>query len=351
MRGLSVALALAATLSGQQESTQPARDGEVPWRPCDSVVADRLAESARHPAIGTLEAARQLQEAHRACPDRAAFLVEAAVRLAEGRQYSESLRIVEQILADSPGSIDALVVKANNELMAQRFQDALDTASGILSRQGDHATAMKLKGNATYFLGDAEQAEETFLRLLDKHPRDSEASYMLGRIYYQEGRIAHAAAQFQRVLKLDPTSYKAYDNLGLCYEALGETDKAVQNYLAAIQLVETAHPDYDWPYANLASLLINLGDPARGYDAAFTAAKRNPRSSRNFFLGGKALMMLGRNEEALRWLERSTVMDPTDSRPWYLLSQLHQRLGDEESAERAASEFLRAKSNEPDAPR
>ena len=347
MRTPLVALALAAAWRGQQDSG-PSLLGGPERKTCDSAVAERLARRARSPATSPLEAARQLQQAHQACPDDAALLLEAAVRLAKDRRYDESLKIAAQVLAQSPGSTEALLFKANTELMAQRFQDAAGTASEILSRHGDHATAMKLQGNATYFLGEASRAEEIFLRLLDKHPSDSEAAYMLGRIYYQEGRVDHAAAQFQKVLRLAPNSYRAHDNLGLCYEALGKTEMAVQSFLAAIRLVETAHPDYDWPYANLASLLIDQGDPDRGYDAAFTAAKRNPRSARNFFLGGKALMMLGRNEEALRWLGRSTGLDPADSRPWYLLSQIHARLGDDESARQAVAEFLKAKANEPD---
>ncbi len=80
---------------------------------------------------------------------------------------------------------------------------------------------------------------------------------MLGRIYYQEARLDYAVGQFQRVLKINPRSYKAYDNLGLCYEALGDTELAIRYYLAAIKLVEKDHPEYDWPYANLANLLVD----------------------------------------------------------------------------------------------
>ena len=76
-------------------------------------------------------------------------------------------------------------------------------------------------------------------------------------------------------------------------------------------------PDYDWPCANLASLLIDQGDPDRGYDPAFAAARRNPHSVRNFFLGGKAQALSGRNLEALKWLQPSTDLDRGDSKPWY----------------------------------
>ena len=352
--GMRLTLAVfvfAAALSDAQEPRSLGAADAAKGGKCDSVAVRSLTDRARQPATAAHEAARLLREAHRACPGEGGLLLEAAGLLATASDYVGSLELVERVLAESPALIEALLVKANTQLMAQRFQAAAESASSVLSHHGDHPAALKIKGNATYFLGDERAAEGIFLQLLDKYPSDSEASYMLGRIYYQEGRIEHAAAQFQRVLKLAPKSYKAYDNLGLCYQALGEAEKAVQSFLSAIKLVETAHPEYDWPYANLASLLIDQGDPDRGYDAAFTAARRNPHSARNFFLGGKALALLGRNLEALKWLQRSTELDRGDSRPWYLLSQLYSRLEDEENAKKAVAAFLEAKSNEPDDPK
>ena len=351
MKGALLACLAIPTLAGQGLDQPPERGRPAEVASCDSTASGLLAARARQPVTAPDKAASLLVEAHRACPERAALLLEAAHLLVRIGEFDRALETADEFRQRDGGSVPGLLAIGEIQLKAQRFEDASRTASLVLRRDTGNPTALKLHGNATYFLGSAQEAEGIFLRLLDKHPGDAEGAYMLGRIYYEENRFSHAAAQFEKVLRLEPGNYKAYDNLGLSYEALGESDKAVQNYLAAIQLVETARPDYDWPFANLASLLINQGDPGQGFDAAFTAAKRNPRSPRNFFLGGKALMMLGRHQEALRWLERSTVLDPTDSRPWYLLSQLHARLGDDESAQRAVAEFLKAKSNEPDASR
>ena len=351
MRVALLACIAIPTLAGQALDRPTESDRLSEGAACDSMASGQLAGRARQPVTAPGEAASLLVEAHGACPERVVLLLEAAHLLARSGEFGRALEIAEEFRQRDGGSVAGMLAVGEIQLKAQLFEDASRTASEVLRHDTGNPTAMKLKGNATYFLGSAEEAEAVFLRLLDKHPGDAEGAYMLGRIYYEENRFSHAAAQFEKVLRLEPRNYKAYDNLGLSYEALGESDKAVQNYLAAIQLVETAHPDYDWPFANLASLLINQGDPGQGFDAAFTAAKRNPRSPRNFFLGGKALMMLGRHQEALRWLERSTLLDPSDSRPWYLLSQLHARLGDEESAQRAVAEFLNAKSNEPDASR
>ena len=337
-----------ALLLGQPVEELPLPGNAPAERACDVAQADRLAEKARSLEADPAEAAAFLLQAHAHCPSRAALLLEAARLFAEQRDFENALQSAERYLAQAPESLPGLLLAANAQFMTQRFQEAAQTADRILQGDPAHGPALKIKGNAVYLLGDSERAEQIFLGLLDKHPADADGAYMLGRIYYQENRFSHAAAQFQRVLRLNPASYKAYDNLGLCQEALGDPKSAIQSYLAAIRLAESADPDYDWPYANLASLLIAEGDPQRGLDAANAAANRNPRSARNFFLGGKALMRLGRDRDALKWLEQAVSLDPAETRALYLLGQVYRQLGDEESARRTLTAFEAAKAREPD---
>ena len=276
------------------------------------------------------------------------LLLEGAQLLAMHGEHKLAIQAAEEYLIEVPDSVPGLEVKANSELMAQRFESALATTSETLRLAPRNASALKVRGNALYFLGESSQAESTFLQLLDTHPADTAGAYMLGRIYYQENRFELAAAQFQKVVRLEPRSYKAYDNLALCYEALGDAENAVRHYLAAIDLARSEEPDYDWPYANLANLLIDENDPQRGFDAAATAAKLNPRSARNFFLAGKALIRIGRHREALQWLERSVTLDAAYAEPLYLLGQAYKRLGDDEGARRALAAFESVKAGQPD---
>ena len=105
---------------------------------------------------------------------------------------------------------------------------------------------------------------------------------MLGRIYYHVGYIDLAIGQFERVLKLDSGSYKALDNLGLCYVSKADDGKATRYFLTAIKLVEKNQAKYEWPYTNLADLLLKNGDAQRAYDAAAKAARLNPVRTAHF---------------------------------------------------------------------
>jgi tetratricopeptide (TPR) repeat protein len=293
------------------------------------------------------EAIRQFQSALDACPARYEVLLDLAQAHTHRRDLVQAVRAAEAFLEKEPSSVQGRILLGNAYLMSQRLPEALERARQALAVDPKNAAALKLKGNAEYLGGKTGDAIATFLLLLEAQPNDSEAAYMLGRIYYQDGRIDYAIGQFQRVLRIAPKSFKAYDNLGLCYQARGETELAIRHFLTAIRLVEKAHPDYDWPYANLASLLVDEGDARQAFAAASKAADRNPYSARNFFLGGKALHKLGKLELAMNWLERSVALDPEYADPLYLLGRVYAQLGQEPKAKEALQRFRAVKAREP----
>jgi len=293
------------------------------------------------------QAALQFRQAFEACPRQSALLLELSDAQAHGRHLPEAIRASQQFLESQPGSMPGRLALANAYFMAQRFDEARQEIALVLKADPVQPAALKLRGNIEYLVGEFDHAEDTFIGLLDKHPGDEEAPYMLGRIYYQQGRFDYAIGQFQRALKIDPRSYKAYDNMGLCYQALGDNEMAVRHFLTAIKMVEKDHPDYDWAYANLASLLLEKGDTQQAFAAASKAADRNPLSARNFYIGGKALCKLEKTDLCMNWLERSVSLDPNYPDPLYLLAKVYGQLGQEQKAKQTLEKFREVKAKAP----
>jgi len=322
---------------------------QEPTALCDLLRSGRLEQSARD-AFEQKQydaAARDFQGALDACPSRHSILLELSETEARRHQFQPAIQAAQKYVAlesDKPAGKLAL---ANAYFMAQSFPQALSVCDEILKVEPTEPSALKLKGNIEYLTGHLDVALATFVALLDRHPGDEDASYMLGRIYYQEGRIDHAIGQFQRVLKINPKSYKAYDNLGLCYQSQGDIDLAMRYFLTAIKLVDKDHPDYDWVYANVASLLLDKGDAEKAFAAASKAADRNPYSARNFYLGGKALCRLGKNDLCVNWLERSVALDPKYPEPLYLLGRVYAEMGQEEKSNAALEKFRALKATAP----
>ena len=240
---------------------------------------------------------------------------------------------------------------AQSRLMEGRFADTIRALNELLAVYPKDSAALRLRAKAEYLSGRDEEAQNTLLRALALDPADHEAEYALGRVYYQLTRYVEAAEQFKRVISQDTLAYKAYDNLGLCYEALADYPQAIAAYLKALDLVHNVHREYEWPYANLAELLIKLGQPEKAFDLAVEAATRNPQSARNCYLAGKALFKLGKPDLSIRWLKRSVALDPAYSKPRYILAQIYRGKGMKPQAAAEFQAFRDIAAKEPRNPR
>ena len=198
--------------------------------------------------------------------------------------------------------------------------------------------ARKLLGDALYVAGKESEAEESLKSALAIDPKHEPSLYALGRIYYQEKRLPEAEAQFKKVLEVDPKNHRAYDNLGVCYDAMHRDSDALRCFLKALELVHT-YPEYDWAHANLAAFFLRREEFEKAFQFATEAAQRNPQSARNFFLSGKALIKLNKENLSVRWLERAVELDANYREARYVLAQTYRRLGRKEDAARELAAF------------
>jgi tetratricopeptide (TPR) repeat protein len=314
---------------------------------CSSAEIERLRENGRLAMVARRydAAAAEFEKALRACPllRQPAVLADLSEALLRAGKFDAAISYAQRLVAEEPALPQARLALGNTYFMAGKLQDALSEAEGVLKSRPEDATALKLRANCEYFLEGLAKAEDTLLSLMARYPNDEDAAYMLGRMYYQDSRVEYAMGLFRRVLKINPRSHKAYDNLGLCYQAKGDVEMATRHFLTAIKLAA----DYDSPYANLASLLLDGGDAGKAFGAASKAADRNPYSWRNFFIGGKALSQLGKNDLAANWLERAVSLAPNEPDPLYLLARVYAQLGQEQKAKETLEKFREARARAP----
>jgi tetratricopeptide (TPR) repeat protein len=265
----------------------------------------------------------------------------------ERRAYADSASIFTTAVASCSASEPLLLALAQAQLLARQVPAALDTLERVLALNRDNVDALKVQARALYLSGRDADAERALTAARARAPADDEIAYDLGRMCYQQNRFHEAAMQFQRAIALNPRSHKAYDNLGLATEALGDVPQAIRYYLKAIELVHTDHPHYDVVYANLADLMIKLGEFRKAFDLAAEAAQRNADDARNLFLTGKALVKMERFDLSLKWLERAVALDPSYPEPRYLLAQTYRWLGRAADADRELNAFREARARAP----
>jgi tetratricopeptide (TPR) repeat protein len=265
----------------------------------------------------------------------------------ERRNYADAMSAFESAIARCGADEPLLLALAQSQLFARQVPAALETLERLLALNGRNVDALKVQARALYLAGRDADAERALTAAAALAPADDEIAYDLGRLYYQQHRYREAATQFQRAIALNPRSHKAYDNLGLTTEALGDVPQAIRHYLKAIELVHTDHPNYDVVYANLADLMLTLGEYRKAFDLAAEAAQRNPDDARNLFLTGKALVKMERFDISLKWLERAVALDPSYPEPRYVLAQTYRRLGRAADAARELDAFQQARARAP----
>ena len=263
------------------------------------------------------------------------------------RRYDQSALYFANAITACGSSSSLLLALGQAHLLARHPAEALTTLNRIPAGDTEYPAALKVKAKALYFLQRDSEAVDALKKAASRTPQDADIPYDLGRIYYQLGRHADAAAAFRQATTLDARAYKAWDNLGLAMEALGDVAQAQQYYLKALALVHKDYPDYDVVYANFADLLIKQGNYARAFDLAAEAAQRNSGEARNFFLAGKALVQLGRDDVSIKWLEQAAKLNPDYPEPLYVLAQVYRRLGRPDDAARALKAFQAANARAP----
>jgi tetratricopeptide (TPR) repeat protein len=168
------------------------------------------------------------------------------------------------------------------------------------------------------------EAMEELKVAAEQEPDSAQVRYYYGRMCYENGHYAQARDEFIACLKLQPAYPRALENLGLCYEALQDEAKAVEAYRQAIEFVRTGRtPPSDDPYVDYAVLLAKKGQTDLAISMLREGLGINPDSARANFQLGRVLFDLGKYEEAEKLLLCSIKLDPTYSRPHYVLGRLY----------------------------
>lgn len=261
------------------------------------------------------------------CPESRQAALDLTLAYLKARRFQDAERSAKAVI-EGPRSEGGQLMLADSYFMQRKFPQAGRTLQKLLAEDPDNADAHKLIGLTLFFYKRYFMAENQLRDALRLRPDDKEALYSLGRIYYTQNNFPAALRAFRRLIQMDPDNYKAYNNLALCYQAVRQDRKAETMFRKAQELAQKLAPDDDWPYANLAAMLLKEGRPQDALPYLRDAIRVNPKSARNFCLMGEALFCEGQVQQALGKLELSAKLDPANAQPHYLMGQAYEKLHD-----------------------
>ena len=145
---------------------------------------------------------------------------------------------------DGEGSLDALIVSANNLYDSQQYEDALDLYTKIIHQQPSNAEMYRMRGNTYYFLGDYNSALNDYFKSIKIDSDQADIFSNIGHIYTLLKDYEKAILNCNEALNLDPESIFGYFNRAQAYEAIADSVKAMLDYNKVIELDATHESAY-----------------------------------------------------------------------------------------------------------
>jgi tetratricopeptide (TPR) repeat protein len=248
-------------------------------------------------------------------------------RLAAGVGYQLALRIntlLNSTATDSsspPGAAKAAIEQATASIMQttrERFAAAQAMLEKALVDYPDNVdiqvalAALQLRGIQLVWYDPAESAavEKNAKALLERALRTRPSSIPVLEAYCRflntTNEFVESLVVCARILAFDPWDGMALYHMGLSQLPLGRFEDALATFKQADR--------FDTP----------------------------PVSRWTWLLGaGVSYLMMGRDEEALPWLQRSIAITPASGRPLVLLAAAYQRLGRTDEAQAALTQGLK----------
>ncbi|MBN1788288.1 MAG: tetratricopeptide repeat protein [Sedimentisphaerales bacterium] len=131
------------------------------------------------------------------------------------------------------------------------------------------------------------------------------AHFSIGPILIENGRFEEAIRHNKEALRIRPNSLEALNGLAVSLHSAGKIDEAVDYYIQILQM----DPNMAVTRANLAMALTSQGKVAEAVEHYRIVAEATD-APQNYFDYGKALLQLGRYEEAEKAFRKALPADP-----------------------------------------
>jgi protein O-GlcNAc transferase len=187
------------------------------------------------------------------------------LRILFGRRRSSSKPAPVEAPLPTVRPLQRLIEQGQAAEAQGRFDEAAGLYRAAVSLDAASADAQVNLGNALNASGHAAEAAAAYERAIAIDPKHASAHYNIGLMLLERNH-PRAEAIFRDAVRLRDGFPQAWIALGLSMENRGDLTGAMASYRKAIEL----QPDFVGAYANLASVLQEVGE----HDAAVDVAKR-----------------------------------------------------------------------------
>jgi tetratricopeptide (TPR) repeat protein len=234
-------------------------------------------------------------------------------------------------------SAEALTWLGIMELQAGRPKDAavpLDQA-GALTPGDQNILHYQVRAHTL-------AAQESFRALFKMDPDSAMVHRAQAEIFSESQQPDKAILEYQAAIRKSPSNVELYEALGNEEQKVSHVAEAESAYQSELTLA----PRSAVALFNLGKIQVETGDAQQGVALLQRAMEAHALPAATSFYLGLGLSKLGKNEEAVGWLERALKGAPSDSirqRDYFELVRVYQRLNRKEDSERLLVELKKLK--------
>lgn len=269
--------------------------------------------------------------------------------MAEGR-HEEADRLADDLLADAPRDMDALVLKSAVLISRGDREGAFTLLAGLAEAAPGRADVCANLGLLHRLEGRGAEARLCYERAVDLAPSEGAYGCALVSILLSLGELDAARTRLRALAATegvdeDPTLLAEVHGLDARIALLENRPTAAER---AIRRALALRPEDEGDLVLLSDALAQLGDRPGALDAAERAYLRAPASHDHACLLARRLMEAGRMEAAERHLLRTAATAPMNAEAAFLLAHVRIAKGETGAAVAQFAALVRRAPKDPD---
>ena len=201
--------------------------------------------------------------------------------------------------------------------------------------QPDDLNILEYRGRAHNLV-----ARDSYARMARIDPGSWHVHRVQAELYAAEDRHAEAITEYEAAVKLEPRNPDLFEGLGDEYRKTSQLDLAQKAFTQELQLA----PNNEIAMYDLGSIDIEQGKYSEGVPLLQTMLRSYNNAPVAEYYLGRGLAALNKDEEALKWLQKSVQDDPSGEvakRSYYELARLYRKMQRPAESEKALAEYTR----------